>query len=223
MSIHSRNDAGHSRVRPEEAGVPHRREHADDARIDWPDDRPRSGDDARLRRLRRQHHVGQHLAAASAEHQAAGLRTAAGRRRAPRRPTADAGGARSAARAAEGTGRAGADRGVDAAAVQRQVASYLGQRARRAPSAPTAAGSQPGASSISCAKKTCRQAIKAGAQDRDRRAHDRHAGGARPRRSAPRVRHGRLAADLSDSIAADRSVLSDRPIELDAMVHRVAR
>ena len=38
MSIHSRNDAGHPRVRPEEAGVPHRRQHADDARIDWPDD-----------------------------------------------------------------------------------------------------------------------------------------------------------------------------------------
>ena len=38
------------------------------------------GDDAGLRRLRRQHHVGQHLAAAPAEHQAGGLRHPGGRR-----------------------------------------------------------------------------------------------------------------------------------------------
>ena len=69
---------GHPRVRPQEAGLPHRRQLADDARVDRADDRARSGDDARLRRLRRQHHVGQHLAAASAEHQAAGLRDHAG-------------------------------------------------------------------------------------------------------------------------------------------------
>ena len=68
--------AGHPGVRPEEAGVPHRREHADDARVDRPDDRARSGDDARVRRLRRQHHVRQHLAAAPAEHQATGVRAA---------------------------------------------------------------------------------------------------------------------------------------------------
>ena len=65
---------GHPRVRPQEAGVPHRRQLADDAWVDRADDRPRPGDDARLRRLRRQHHVGQHLAAAPAEHQAARLR-----------------------------------------------------------------------------------------------------------------------------------------------------
>ena len=54
--------AGDPRVRAAQAGVPHLREHADDARLDRADDRPRSGDDARLRRLRRQHHVRQHLA-----------------------------------------------------------------------------------------------------------------------------------------------------------------
>ena len=93
--------AGHPRVRPEEAGVPHRRQYADDARVDRADDRARSGDDAGLRRLRRQHHVRQHLAAAPAEHQAAGVRDHAGRqpvrgrvaamqrRRAGRRPCAD--------------------------------------------------------------------------------------------------------------------------------------
>ena len=38
------------------------------------------GDDAGLRRLGRQHHLRQHLAAASAQHQASRVRTAAGRR-----------------------------------------------------------------------------------------------------------------------------------------------
>ena len=79
MSIHSQRRAGHPGVRPQEAGLPHRREHADDARIDRADDRARSGDDAGLRRLRRQHHVRQHLSAAPAEHQAAGLRSPARR------------------------------------------------------------------------------------------------------------------------------------------------
>ncbi len=85
MSIHSQNDAGHPGVRPQEAGLPHRRQHADDARLDRADDRARSGDDARLRRLRRQHHLRQHLAAAPAEHQAAGVRDdARGAARPPR-------------------------------------------------------------------------------------------------------------------------------------------
>ena len=94
MSIHSQNDASHSRVRPQETGVPHRREHPDHSRVDRADDRSRPGDDAWLRRLRRQHHVGQHLAAAPAEHQAAGIRNRAGgepvraRRRLPRAPAA---------------------------------------------------------------------------------------------------------------------------------------
>ena len=64
----------HPAVRAEEAGVPNLREHADDARLDRADDRARSGDDARVRRLGRQHHVRQHLAAASAQYQAAGVR-----------------------------------------------------------------------------------------------------------------------------------------------------
>ena len=42
MSIHSRNDDVILRVRPEEAGVPHRRQHADDARVDRADHRARS-------------------------------------------------------------------------------------------------------------------------------------------------------------------------------------
>ena len=42
-------------------------------------DRPRSRDDARMRWLRRQHHLRQHLAAAPAEHQALGLRDRARR------------------------------------------------------------------------------------------------------------------------------------------------
>ena len=80
---------GHPGVRPEEAGRPHRRQHADDARIDRADDGAGSGDDAGLRRLGRQHHVRQHLAAASAQHQAARVRDHAGRRAAGRRrPTA---------------------------------------------------------------------------------------------------------------------------------------
>ena len=97
MSIHSQNEAGHPRVRPAQAGVPHLREHADDARVDRADDRARSGDDARLRRIRRQHHVRQHLAEAPAEHQAPGLRIrdvragrGARRRRRDSRPPASA-------------------------------------------------------------------------------------------------------------------------------------
>ncbi len=70
--------ADHSRVRPEEAGVPHLREHPDDPRLDRPHDRPGTGDDAGLRRLRRQHHLRQHHAAPPAERQAAGLRAEAG-------------------------------------------------------------------------------------------------------------------------------------------------
>ena len=50
-------------VRAEEAGLPNRRQHADDARVDWADDGSGSVDDARVRRLRRQYHVGQHLPA----------------------------------------------------------------------------------------------------------------------------------------------------------------
>ena len=70
MSIHSQNDDVILRVRAAQAGVSHLRQHADDARVDRADDRPRSGDDAGVRRLRRQHHVGQHFAEAPAQYQA---------------------------------------------------------------------------------------------------------------------------------------------------------
>ena len=83
----------HSAVRPQETRLPHRRQFADDAWVDWADDRAGSGDDAGMRRLRRKHHVGQHLAAAPAEHQAcwptrSRRRSSAGRRApaAARRP-----------------------------------------------------------------------------------------------------------------------------------------
>ena len=71
---------GDPRVRPQEAGVPHRREHAHRARVDRHDDGAGPGADAGLRRLRRQHHVGQHLAAAPAQREAARLGGGAGRR-----------------------------------------------------------------------------------------------------------------------------------------------
>ena len=65
---------GDPAIRLEEAGISDRRQFADHAWVDRPLDRARTGDDARLRRLRRQHHVGQHHAAALAEHQAPGVR-----------------------------------------------------------------------------------------------------------------------------------------------------
>ncbi len=83
MAIHSQERAGDSRVRPAEAGVPHLREHADDARIDWTDHGARARHDARVRRLRRKHHVRQHLAAPPAEHQAPRVRGEPGQRRRP--------------------------------------------------------------------------------------------------------------------------------------------
>ena len=104
------NDAGHPRVRPEEAGVPHLREHADHARLDRPDDRARPGDDARLRRLRRQHHVRQHLAAPPAEHQAARLRAAAARHGRPGGRSEDAPAAGVAPAAPSGANRAASRR-----------------------------------------------------------------------------------------------------------------
>ena len=78
MSIHSQNEQVILEFGLQKPAFRIVRQHADDARVDRADDRPRSGDDARLRRLRRQHHVGQHLAAPPAEHQAAGVRGYAG-------------------------------------------------------------------------------------------------------------------------------------------------
>ncbi len=85
MSIHSRNEDVILQFGLEEAGVPDRRQHADDARLDRPDDQPRSFDDPGMRRLGRQHHVRQHLAETPVEHQAAGVRDLAGAGPQPRR------------------------------------------------------------------------------------------------------------------------------------------
>ena len=60
-SLQGRGD--HPGIRPQEAGVPHHRQLADDAGVDRADDGPRPGDDAGVRRVRRQHYVGQHFAA----------------------------------------------------------------------------------------------------------------------------------------------------------------
>ena len=78
MAIHSRERAGDPGVRPEEARVSHLRQHTDHPRVDRPDDGAGSGDDAGMRRVRRQHHLRQHHAASPAQHQAAGVRSAAG-------------------------------------------------------------------------------------------------------------------------------------------------
>ena len=62
-----------SPIRVAQARVPDLCQHADHSRIHRPDNGTRSGDDARVRRVGRQHHLGQHLAASSPEHQAAGV------------------------------------------------------------------------------------------------------------------------------------------------------
>ena len=63
----------HPGVRAAEACVPDRGQQPDHPRFDWDDDRPCPLDDAWVRRLGRQHHVGQHHAAAPAQRQAPGL------------------------------------------------------------------------------------------------------------------------------------------------------
>ena len=83
-----------------------------------------------------------------------------------------------------------------------------GARSRAAPPAATAAGPAPappavaGADAGAAGREADRLRVRrrraaghaAGAQDCDRRADDRHAGGARPRRGAPGLRPGWLAA-----------------------------
>ena len=91
MSIHSRNDDVILQFGLKKPAFRIVVNYADDARVDRADDRARSVDDARVRRLRRQHHVRQHLAAAPAEHQAARLRNHPGclcRATSSRRPSA---------------------------------------------------------------------------------------------------------------------------------------
>ena len=104
------------------------------------DDRARSGDDAGLRRVRRQHHVRQHLAAASAEHQAARLRDDAGRRS---RKAAGAGPLDRGPQSAEGTSRRRArrHRGRAAGQADRRVPGVTGISAPAPDRLPCHAGS----------------------------------------------------------------------------------
>ena len=160
MSIHSQNDAGHPRVRPAQAGVPHLREHADDARLDRPDDRPRPGDDARLRRLRRQHHLRQHHAAAPAEHQAR-WPTSCGRARRPRRrrrrqrrPPAPAGAAPGRCRARRS--RPPPERRSPPSGVADGIDRWLAAPRRAGPgAAPAPAAGSPRPPTTSSARTTC--------------------------------------------------------------------
>ena len=91
MSIHSRNEAVILEFGLHKPAFRICVNTLDHARLDWPDHRPRPGHDAGLRRVRRQHHLGQHHPAAPAQHQAPRLRAAAaaadrGRQRRRRRP-----------------------------------------------------------------------------------------------------------------------------------------
>ena len=73
MSIHSKNDDVILQFGLHKPAYRIVVNTSDDARVDRVDDGAGSGDDAGVRRLRRQHHVGQHFADAPAEHQAAGV------------------------------------------------------------------------------------------------------------------------------------------------------
>ena len=210
MSIHSRNDDVILQFGLKKPAVPHRRQHADDAWIDRADDRARSGDDAGMRRLRRQHHVGQHLAATPAEHQAAGVRDdarapSAGAAAAGRGRGAAAEGARAAARAGRHCRRAAgaADRPVLASRGYTPPPAAPATTAEPAAPAPSAPDRHAGARSPAeprrrrlapsgARRKTCRVRVRrrrpaggqAGPQNRDRRANDRDAGRAGSRRAA---------------------------------------
>ncbi len=81
----------HPGVRAQEAGLSHRRQYADDPWIGWHDDRAGSRHDAGMRRVGWQHHLGQHLAEASVEHQAARVRDATSERDPSRTRTASTG------------------------------------------------------------------------------------------------------------------------------------
>ena len=165
---------------------------------DRADDRPRSGHDARLRRLRRQHHVGQHLAAAPAEHQAAGLRGDAGGQPMGRRPSA-----RAAARQLRATRLSAPARPAAAAGISADALTQADRRSSSAPrgygsgheglspnSPPVAAlGADLGAAEHAAASSppldfVCeddvRAAIQAGRQLVARRARHRHTAAARP-------------------------------------------
>ena len=122
MSIHSQNDQVILEFGLKKPAFRIVRQHADDARIDRADDRTRSGDDARLRRLRRQHHVRQHLAAAPAEHQAAGVRD-----RASDQPF----GAGGVGGSAIGSGPRAVAAGINARVLSQRIDQFLGSRGYR--------------------------------------------------------------------------------------------
>ena len=127
----------HPGVRPEEARRPHRRQLADDARLDRADDGDGPGDDAGVRRLGREHHVRQHLAAAPAQHQAPGVRDharsrpEAGRRRLPASPP------QGRACPARRRARQRPD-GIAADVLARRIDEFLASRGYRAGAAPSA-------------------------------------------------------------------------------------
>ena len=103
-AIHSQNRCRDSGVRRSHARVSRGREQRVGARLDRLLDESVSRDDARLRRARRQHHVGQYRPAALDEREAHRLGIA--RRRAPHRPGGPAhGGRREFARAGSGPGK----------------------------------------------------------------------------------------------------------------------
>ena len=176
----------HPAVRAEEAGIPHRREHADDPRVDWFDDRAGSVDDARVRWIRREHHVGQHLPAAPAQYQAARVRnqSGAGHAAGGTDVAAPSKGARTAASAGWAGGRvAGAGgstsfcRPVDTRRQHNRLAAYRRRAHRRRalphrrPSSRTAGVPPPGAPGqvsrnqpSSCAKTTFGRPFDRGAR-----------------------------------------------------------
>ena len=75
MSIHSKNEDVILQFGSEKASFSDLRKYADDTRINWPDDGSGSRDDARLRRMGRQHYIRQHFSASLAEHQAPRVRS----------------------------------------------------------------------------------------------------------------------------------------------------
>ncbi len=169
-------------------------------------DGTRPGDDARMRRLRRQHHVGQHLAAAPAESQTRRVRDppgvfgsehgdashvggrARGRSR-RRRRDGDAGGP-----AAQGAGRAQAarPRGLGHAGPS-DVLSGRARGRRQGSGRPSGGVRDAGAGQLRLRRGRprgdCRQC-----QNRHRRADDRDAVGARPGGKPPGFRDRRMAA-----------------------------
>ena len=166
----------------------------------------RSGDDAGMRRVRREHHVGQHFASPPPEHQAAGVRGHAGGRAKP-------GVARRTRRgppAAAATCAPPPPAGISADVMARRIDEFLTSRGYRAAAAPAAsppseaAGRRTGARA-GRTEPECRKAFRLrmrrrrpagnppGSQNCNRRALNRDTGGARPRRTASALRSGELA------------------------------